>query len=311
MSSDDQQDLYDIVGVPRTATIAEIRRAYRQKARTIHPDVSDDPDSAEAFRRLVDAFETLIDTSKRGAYESQRKRQSARSRAQAQWDSVNKRASSGGSAQGAAGSAASERPAGSRREAEARSREDSERRRERWRGVNFEEIWREHMPLSYAVSEAQRAAFVASLEVAVQSFVRKQGGGESGTAASEPDGGSRAADHSSTQSEAEEVAEICRSSNREVLRAELADAKHRATKHRERARWLEAELALSSKKASMWRGATPGTETDRVNAMSRELEWLELTRRYRERLALQRVAIEQLKNRERAIENRLVELRNN
>ena len=73
-------------------------------------------------------------------------------------------------------------------------------------------------------------------------------------------------------------------------------------------RWLEAQVALSSKKAGMWRGATPSSETDRVNAMSRELEWLELTRRYRERLTLQRVALEQLKYRQRKIENRLIEL---
>ena len=185
-----RDDPWKIIGIERGADMSELRRAYRRKARTLHPDVSSDPEAATKFRRLVAAFETLSDDVKRSAYETQRKRSSAKSRAQRAWDDLNRRASSSssssssGSSWGAKGATAEDRPAGSRREAEARTREESDRRRQRWREIAFEEIFREHMPLDYSVSSPARAAFVAELEVAVQTFVRRQqqgGGGGRGS----------------------------------------------------------------------------------------------------------------------------------
>ena len=224
----------------------------------------DNPEAASAFRRLVAAFEILSDASKRGSYETQRKRSSARTRAQAAWEDLNRKASGGGSGY----TSASERPAGSRREAEAKTpetREQSERRRQRWREIQFEEVFREHMPLEYGGGASERIAFAAALEVAVQSFVRKEGG------KSAADEGAAASDASSTEEDGAELMTILRLSNLEVLRVELSDARHRSQRHRERARWLEGELALSEKKAAMWRGATPGSESERVQAMKREL----------------------------------------
>lgn len=53
------KDCYKILGVPHTATIAEIRHAYRKKAKLLHPDVSGkDP---AAFQELNAAYQTLSD----------------------------------------------------------------------------------------------------------------------------------------------------------------------------------------------------------------------------------------------------------
>lgn len=131
---------WEIVGAPRTATKEEVRKAYRRRARTLHPDVSTDPEAGAKFRRLVAAFEVLSDENRRVQFESQRKRSSARSRAQRAWDDLNRRASDSASTRNAGGSTSAQRPAGSRREAEARTREESDRRRERWREISFEEV---------------------------------------------------------------------------------------------------------------------------------------------------------------------------
>ena len=55
----------------------------------------------------------------------------------------------------------------------------------------------------------------------------------------------------------------------------------------------------------MWRSATPSTESDRVQSLERELAFLELANRFRERLGEQRVALQRLKAREQAITERL------
>ena len=52
-------DPYEIVGVDRSASKAEIQRAFRRRARECHPDVSGDPESVALFRELVAAFKML------------------------------------------------------------------------------------------------------------------------------------------------------------------------------------------------------------------------------------------------------------
>ena len=59
----------------------------------------------------------------------------------------------------------------------------------------------------------------------------------------------------------------------------------------------------------MWRGATPASEADRVQAMRRELAFLELANRLRERLGEQKSASQMLRKREKALESRLATLR--
>ncbi len=64
--SDTEIDLYKVLGIDRGATEAEIRDAYRRRARETHPDVGGD---AAEFQAVQAAYETLSDPSRRRAYD--------------------------------------------------------------------------------------------------------------------------------------------------------------------------------------------------------------------------------------------------
>lgn len=59
--------LYDLLGVPRSATDQEIKKAYHKLAKTHHPDKN--PESAEKFKEISFAYQVLTDESKRQIYE--------------------------------------------------------------------------------------------------------------------------------------------------------------------------------------------------------------------------------------------------
>src|SRR5947199_9146455 len=63
------RDYYELLGVGRDASETEIKRAFRQLARELHPDVSEAPDADERFREVVGADEVLSKTETRDLYD--------------------------------------------------------------------------------------------------------------------------------------------------------------------------------------------------------------------------------------------------
>jgi curved DNA-binding protein len=67
------RDYYEVLGVPRSAPAAEIKRAYRQLARKHHPDLqpaAERPKAAERFKEINEAYEVLSDPDKRAKYDA-------------------------------------------------------------------------------------------------------------------------------------------------------------------------------------------------------------------------------------------------
>jgi DnaJ-class molecular chaperone len=62
-------DYYKTLGVPRTASADEIRKAYKKLSRRYHPDVNKEKDAPEQFKQVQEAFEILGDDQKRQQYD--------------------------------------------------------------------------------------------------------------------------------------------------------------------------------------------------------------------------------------------------
>jgi curved DNA-binding protein len=65
----DYKDYYAILGVPKTASQAEIKKAYRKLARELHPDTNKDPEAEKRFKDANEAHAVLADPEKRKQYD--------------------------------------------------------------------------------------------------------------------------------------------------------------------------------------------------------------------------------------------------
>ena len=65
----ENRDYYEVLGVDRDADARTIKRAFLKKARTVHPDVSDDPEAEGKFKELNEAYSVLSDEQRRANYD--------------------------------------------------------------------------------------------------------------------------------------------------------------------------------------------------------------------------------------------------
>ena len=64
-----KRDYYEVLGVSKTASDDEIKRAYRQLAKKYHPDICKEPDAEQKFKEVQEAYDVLSDSTKRHNYD--------------------------------------------------------------------------------------------------------------------------------------------------------------------------------------------------------------------------------------------------
>ena len=65
-----KRDFYEVLGVSRSASTDEIRKAYKKLAKKFHPDVKPaDPDAEKKFSEITEAYDVLSDDAKRKSYD--------------------------------------------------------------------------------------------------------------------------------------------------------------------------------------------------------------------------------------------------
>src|SRR5271168_3294843 len=69
MATTDKKDYYGALGVKKTASAEEIRKAFRKLARKYHPDVNPDKSAEEKFKTISEANDVLSDPKKRKIYD--------------------------------------------------------------------------------------------------------------------------------------------------------------------------------------------------------------------------------------------------
>src|SRR5437867_10428235 len=70
MATTTNQDYYEVLGVPRKASLKDIRTAFRKLARKYHPDLNPgDKAAEEKFKQVQEAYDVLSDAKKRQVYD--------------------------------------------------------------------------------------------------------------------------------------------------------------------------------------------------------------------------------------------------
>src|SRR5699024_2166136 len=65
----EKRDFYDVLGVSKDASQAEIKKAYRKLSKKYHPDLNKEEDAEKKFKEVSEAYETLYDESKKANYD--------------------------------------------------------------------------------------------------------------------------------------------------------------------------------------------------------------------------------------------------
>ena len=61
----DKRDYYEVLGISKSASKDEIKKAYRKLSKKYHPDINKEPDADEKFKEVKEAYEVLSDDQKR------------------------------------------------------------------------------------------------------------------------------------------------------------------------------------------------------------------------------------------------------
>ena len=65
----EKRDLYEVLGVSKTATQEEIKSAHRKLVKQYHPDLNKEPGAEEKFKEVQNAYDILSDEKKRQLYD--------------------------------------------------------------------------------------------------------------------------------------------------------------------------------------------------------------------------------------------------
>jgi len=72
--AEQKSEHYAALGLHSDASLADIKKAFRQKASQFHPDRNSAPDAPARFREVQEAYDVLSDPAKRQAYDDNRRR---------------------------------------------------------------------------------------------------------------------------------------------------------------------------------------------------------------------------------------------